>query len=114
MQNTSGYRPVSNLLLVRMDPIGDSHDGGLIQKPQQAVHDERLAQARCVCIAQGPLAWFREVGPDGITVPRCAIGDHILIEQWVGQYFKGKDGAYYRMIVDRNVIGLISEEEKQA
>ena len=114
MQNTSGYEPVSNLLLMRMDPIEGTHEGGLIEKPQQAVYEERLAQARCVCIAQGPLAWFREVGPDGATVPRCKVGDHVLIEQWVGQYFKGKDGAFYRMIVDRNVIGRIIEEEKQA
>lgn len=111
MQNTSGFEPVANLLLVRMDEVDDLHSG-LLAKPEHAIAEERLSQPLCTCIAEGPLAWFRELDENGNRVPRCKVGDHIRIEQWVGQYFKSRDGHYYRIIVDRNVIGRVIEEEK--
>lgn len=106
MQNTSGCEPVGYLVLVKMDPVEATHGSSIIQKTEVNEESDRLSQTKCVCVDIGPIAWERET-QNGKIIPRCKIGDRVVIEQYVGQYFKGTDGAFYRMVTDKNIIGRV-------
>lgn len=81
---------------------------GLIEKTQVAIAQDELAQEYGTVVEIGPLAWMDEK-LDGVKLPRCKVGDHVMIHRFTGQYFTGDDQAKYRVVTDKDILCLADQ-----
>ena len=106
MQNSSGVQPVAWNVLVKMDEV-ESHMG-ILARTDQAIHEAKMAQTKGTIVAIGPIAWADEKDADGNHVRRAEVGTHVMVTQYQGQHFKGDDGQQYRMVTDKNILGVLA------
>lgn len=109
-QNPSGIQPLEFKVLVKpsdveVDPaLKRARDAG-IQLPQDVVDKEFAAQIVAEFIAKGGNA-FEDWRDDRLPQP----GDKVLIAKYAGITVKGADGVEYRMLNDKDISGLITQE----
>jgi len=104
--NTSGIRPVAWTCVIKMNPVPSQM--GMIAKPEQQIDQETLAQEFGVIVDLGPAVFYDELNKG--HPPRCSVGDQVMIQRYTGQHFKGDDGEKYRIINDRDIIGVVGSE----
>ena len=106
MENTSGIYPKSYVLLIKLDKVADTSAGGIALSAQtQEVAQLHTIYATVVDV--GPGCWNDE------KEPRAKIGDHIIFAKLAGEAVKGKDGEMYRLITDKQVLGLADTWENK-
>ena len=76
---------------------------GLIAKTEHAIAQDELAQEYGTVVEVGPLAW-KDEKLEGVVLPRCKVGDHVMIHRFTGQYFTGADNAKYRVVTDKDIL----------
>ncbi len=100
--NNSGLRPLGRAILV--ETYEPERKAGLIVIPQTAESRMEMTEQRAVVLALGPHCY-----PD--EPPRCQPGDKVLVSNLAGMLVRGtKDGKIYRMVNDRDVYAMITEE----
>ena len=95
-ENTSGWWPVIDKILVRVRKIKDKTAGG-IQIPKDILDKEENFDNLGVVVAMGNHTY------KGIE-PECQVGDFVLMDKFVGEIIPGKDGNRYRLISDRMIL----------
>ena len=101
--NTSGITPTEFNVLISQEKIEDKTPGGLI-KPEDMQERERYAQTKGVIIAVSPLAFNEDVWPE--SMPKPEPGQAIVFARHAGVFVDGDDGKEYRIIKDKDVVGL--------
>lgn len=105
-KNTSGYRPLGDLVLVLIDACARKTGGG-IELPPDVVDRMDLAAETGVVAAHGEGAWKWSADrrrPFGGPPP--VVGDRVYIERYAGQLVNGDDGLKYRLVPDRQIGAL--------
>ena len=99
MENNSGLKPAGHRLLMLPDEVEKKTASGIViadattTKEQQAQISGTLIEAGPDAFYDSPTAWAKP-------------GDKIIIGKFYGLIIRGKDGKDYRMINDRDVVGI--------
>lgn len=104
MKNESGLKPCGRAVLIA--PYTPERKEGLIIIPDEALGRDHMIEQRAIVIEIGPTAWCDE------PVPRCKVGDKVLVSGYAGYMAKGTaDGQQYRFVNDRDIFAVIETEE---
>lgn len=109
MTNKSGITPVGVSILVLPEAIKTETESGIALMTHAQAEREQLKQTDGVVISIGPRAFYDELDENNKIVPRCKVGDRVVMTAYAGMLRKGIDGAMYRLIKDDDVIGIIKE-----
>lgn len=110
IENTSGIRPLQDLVLVKPDADLPTKDG-LIAIPEAVRARHSLAQTYGYLVAWGPTAFkFEEKQYGVVYTPK--VGQRIMFAKYGGIVIKGKDGQQYRMFKDGDIGAEVDEEIK--
>lgn len=101
--NPSGIRPTEFKVLVKPKAVEEKI--GSIFIPEPAREREQHAQMEGEIVAVSPVAFTYADWPEGVTLPR--IGDRVLFAKYAGAIVKGRDGAEYRIINDKDVAAVL-------
>jgi chaperonin GroES len=104
MENQSGVQPVDVKVLVLPDPVSEKSVGG-IYLPDAAKEKEEWRTVKGTLVAMGGDAFYDWKGE-----PIPQIGDRIYIAVNSGMVIPGVDGQKYRMLNDRDIVGIIVKE----
>lgn len=104
MSNPSGIKPVEFNVLVDQDAVESATKGGLY-KPDHLVDQEKYAQTKGVIIAVSPMAFSFDDWP--ADEPKPKPGDRVFFAKHSGTLVKGVDDKEYRVIKDRDVVGVM-------
>jgi chaperonin GroES len=104
-----GVQPVEFKVLVKpseieVDPALARAKAAGIQLPQDVLERELMAQIVATLLAVGGNAFEDWKG----QVPQ--VGDTVLIAKYSGITIKGADGEEYRMLNDKDISGIITDE----
>lgn len=104
-ENTSGFRPVEFKVLVRPDEVAEKTSGGVIIPDTE---HERMgwAQTKGTIIAHGSKA-FADFAEDRDAL---VVGARIFFDKYTGIIFEGADGEEYRIIQDKEVAGIVTDD----
>lgn len=106
MINESGLEPRGVAVLI--EAYEPERKGALIEIPDQVQRQMSIVDQRALVIAVGPHAWFDEGGPRAIP------GEKVLVTKYAGMMAKGpKDGRQYRLVNDRDIFCVITDEGAQ-
>lgn len=104
MTNTSGITPVEYNVLIKQDAVEETTRGGLYI-PEENRLREKHGQTRGVIVAVADMAFNGDVWPD--EIPRPEPGQRIVFAKHTGTFVIGLDDEEYRIIKDKDVVGLI-------
>lgn len=107
--NKSGITPAGLSILVEPEQIEEKTEAGIIVGTPEQLEREQLRQTDGIVLAIGPVAWYDEKDTQGNVIPRCAVGDRIVMTAFAGMLRKGTDGRTYRLIRDTDVIGVLEK-----
>jgi co-chaperonin GroES (HSP10) len=100
--NLSGINPQGDRVLVQVEEIEETTDGGIIiPKTQLAKHE--MAQMAAVLVATGNDAWSDYLSPF------AQIGERVLYQRHSGIQLRGKDGRLYRLVNDVDIIATLED-----
>lgn len=103
MENPSGLKPFSNLVLI--DPIKTERvTAGGLHLPDEHVEKSSYKTSRGRVVALGSAA-FKYAGGQSEDTPE--IGDVIIFKTYEGSWEDGKDGQKYVLIADDLIVGAV-------
>ena len=103
--NNSGITPVGVSVLVLPDTIEETTESGIVLHSVKDAEREQLRQTDGIVIEIGPNAYFDEI-------PRCKVGDRVIMAAYAGMVREGEDGKKYRLIKDDDVKAILKGEKK--
>lgn len=107
--NFSGYTPIGDRILVKVDESAAVTSGG-IHLPDDVAYKQTMSSETGVIVAMGDAAFVwtfdRARAWQGY---RPKTGDRVYIERYAGRVIKGKDGTMYRVIDDKCCAAVESE-----
>jgi chaperonin GroES len=101
--NESGIIPTGGHILVIPDKVEEKTAGGLFI-PNTTRDKEQAAATSGTVIAIGFSAW-KDID-DG--TPWAIVGDHINYAKYAGVVMKGKDGKFYTLINDNDILAVLA------
>lgn len=99
--NPSGIEPLEYRVIVLPEKVEERTKGGLFM-PDELREREQWAETRGRLVAMSPVAFNFEDG-----APKPSVGDTVLHQRHAGILAKGVDGVEYRVIADKDVLGVI-------
>jgi chaperonin GroES len=102
--NTSGITPVEYNVLIRQERVEERTKGGLVL-PGETQEREKHAQTRGVIVAVSPMAFTFDDWP--VEEPKPQVGQRVVFAKHSGTFVTGEDGEEYRVIKDRDIVGVM-------
>lgn len=102
--NPSGIRPIEYNVLIKQDKIEEKTKGGL-HLPGETQDREKHAQTRGVLVAVSPMAFSFDEWPEG--EPKPQVGQRVFFARHAGTFVEGEDGEEYRVVKDKDVVGVM-------
>lgn len=102
--NASGYEPTEYCVLIKPTEVGEKI--GSVFIPEEAREREQYAAITGVIVAASPLAFSYEEWPEGYVPPK--VGDEVVYAKYAGLRIKGRDGADYVFMKDKDLVGVAS------
>lgn len=100
MENTSGWKPTGHRVLVKVEKVERTTEGGIII-PDAISDKEQLGQDGGVVIELGNTAYSDQ------KEPWCKPGDYVKFGRYAGQLIRPKeasDGIEYRVLNDLDIV----------
>lgn len=107
MTNTSGVYPTEYKVLVQPVKVEEKTKGGIIL-PDEHKDREQFAQMEGVLVAISPLAFTYADAKDWGEAEKPKPGDRVMFAKFAGAAIKGRDGADYRIINDKDVSAVLA------
>lgn len=107
--NKSGITPVGLSVLVEPEQVEEKTESGIVLGTPEQMEREQMKQTDGVVLAIGPLAFYDERDSEGNIIPRCKVGDRVVMKAYAGMMRKGTDGNTYRIISDSEIIGVLEK-----
>lgn len=104
MINTSGLKPYEFNVVVQVREKQEQTTGGVFL-PDMIKDREEIGGEEGVLVALSPAAFDFVEWSEGVTLPK--VGDRIMFKAYTGQLFRGKDGKRYRVMKDKDIIGVL-------
>ncbi|MGH7748487.1 MAG: hypothetical protein ACREQ5_27570 [Candidatus Dormibacteria bacterium] len=99
----SGFIPCAHLVVILPDPVQRASAGG-IEFTEELINRNEMAQIFGVVVSVGNNVWFDE------PIHRAVVGDRVMFAKFRGELFTGSDGKRYRVMNDKDILGLIIAE----
>ena len=109
--NKSGIVPVGVSILVLPKQLDGKTASGIITATDAQLEREQMRQTDGIVVAVGPIAFYDEKDGHGNVVPRCKVGDRVVMKAYAGMIREGLDDLTYRLIADNDVVAIITEEK---
>lgn len=103
VKNESGITPVGVSILVLPDQVKTESEMGIQLMTNTEKERHELGQTDALVLAIGPAAYFDE------EIPRCKVGERVIIAKYSGMVRKGNDGLTYRLIRDSDVLAILDK-----
>lgn len=101
-KHNCGVSPLEYKVIVLPDAVETTTAGGIILT-DAAISDKQTAATRGEVVAISPIAFnYDEFPPDSVPV----VGSRVLMGRYTGVTFTGADGQDYRIMNDKDIIGL--------
>lgn len=107
LENKSGITPVGVSVLVLPEQVEEKTESGIITVTEKEKDRHELGQTDALVIAIGEAAYFDE------KVPRCKVGDRVIMAKYSGMIRKGNDDLTYRLIRDSDVLAILDKGNEQ-
>lgn len=107
MTNQSGIYPTEYKVLVQPIKVDEKTKGGIIL-PDEHKDREQFAQMQGVLVAISPLAFTYADQSEWGGAEKPKPGDKVMFAKFAGAAVKGKDGADYRIINDKDVSAVLA------
>lgn len=107
-ENTSGIKPIGELILILPDMPAPQTAGGIHLTQQQIERDAHAAETGIIVAAgEAAFKWNRDRSRtyDGY---KPEVGQRVWFERYAGSLQHGKDGVVYRLMDDK-CIGAVAE-----
>lgn len=111
MKNESGIKPVGVSILVLPDQVEEATASGIVVATDSQLEREQLKQTDGLVVEVGPRAFYDETDPRGDVIPRCRVGDRVIMAAYAGMIRKGKDEKSYRLIKDNDVVAVLEGDK---
>lgn len=106
MKNESGILPTEYKVLVKPKPAENKI--GSIIVPDETKDRNQFAQTEGELVAISPLAFTYANEAEWAGAPKPKPGDRVLYAKYAGTTVKGKDGADYRLVNDKDVAAVLA------
>lgn len=110
-ETNPGINPLEFNCLILPRAVQEVSKGGIIV-PKGAADRENEAGDEGLLVSMSPLAFNEQDFPDRDAVP--AIGQHVMFARYAGKSFVGADGRIYRLMKDKEVLGVRTAEANSA
>jgi co-chaperonin GroES (HSP10) len=100
--NTSGYDAVDYKVFIKKDKAKETSDGGIFFATGIVEQEAWTIMSGVIC-SMGQFA-FTEKGVEWPNRP--APGTRVMIAEYAGNKFPGKDGETYHVFTDKDIIGV--------
>jgi chaperonin GroES len=107
MKNQSGIFPTEYKVLVQPIKVDEKTKGGIIL-PDEHKDREQFAQMQGMLVAVSPLAFTYAGKEDWGDAEKPKPGDRVMFAKYAGAACKGKDGADYRIINDKDLSAVLA------
>lgn len=107
MTNQSGIFPTEFKVLVQPIKVDEKTKGGIIL-PDETKERDQFAQMQGVLVAASPLAFTYADNEAWGEASRPRPGDKVMFARYAGAAVKGKDGADYRIISDKDISAVLA------
>jgi co-chaperonin GroES (HSP10) len=108
--NTSGYIPIGDRILVKVDEAAATTSGG-VYLPDDITYKMTMAAETGVIVAMGDAAFYWTFDRSRLWHGyRPKVGDHVYLERYAGRVVKGKDSTLYRVMDDKCIACVSSED----
>ncbi len=105
--NASGINPTEYKVLIAPIKIDEKTRGGIIL-PDEHKDREQYAQMQGMLVAISPLAFTYADQGDWGGADKPKPGDKVLFAKFAGASVKGKDGADYRLVNDKDIAAVLT------
>lgn len=99
--------PTEYKVLVQPVKVEEKTKGGIIL-PDEHKDREQFAQMEGVLVAISPLAFTYADAKDWGDAEKPKPGDRVMFAKFAGAAIKGRDGADYRIINDKDVSAVLA------
>jgi co-chaperonin GroES (HSP10) len=109
--NKSGYFPIGDRILVKVDESAEQSSGG-IHYPEELQERMTMASETGVIVALGETAfrWSFDRTREW-SGRKPLVGERVYINRYAGKLLKGKDGILYRVMDDICVAAIELDED---
>ena len=104
--NASGINPTEYKVLISPIKVDEKTKGGIIL-PDEHKDREQFAQMQGILVAVSPLAFTYADQDSWGEAPNPKPGDKVLFAKFAGAAVKGKDGADYRLVNDKDIAAVL-------
>ncbi len=101
----SGITPIEYNVLVKPEKVEEQTSGGLYL-PDQAQDTDQHAAQRGELVALAAMAFSFDEWPD--DVPKPQVGQRVIFVKYAGTLVEGDDGENYRVMKDKDVLGVLA------
>lgn len=111
-QNNSGYHPIGDRILIKVDESAMMTSGG-VHLPDEIVYKQSMAAETGVIVAIGDAAFhwtFDRTREWHGRKPQ--VGERVYVERYAGRLLKGNDGRMYRVMDDKCVAAIEIREQQ--
>ncbi|WP_441235650.1 GroES family chaperonin [Bradyrhizobium sp. 930_D9_N1_4] len=107
MNNPSGVYPTEYKVLIQPIKVEERTKGGIFL-PDEHKDREQFAQMQGVLVAVSPLAFTYAGKAEWGDAEKPKPGDKVMFAKFAGAAVKGKDGADYRIVNDKDVSAVLA------
>jgi co-chaperonin GroES (HSP10) len=107
-----GFRPVEYKVIIAPEEVETVTKGGIILADRTA-ETEALAQVRGLLVDVSPLAFNFDQWPEDMAHLRPKAGDHVIYGKYLGTLVKGDDGREYRVLHDKDIMGVVTRSNAE-
>lgn len=104
--DTSGFKPLGDRVLVLPDQPAELSKGGIILGSEEEREKVALAAESGVLIACGPDAFKWGARNQKIETPPPAPGTRVFFKRYVGEMYPSRDGRFYFIMSDISIGGM--------
>ncbi len=101
----SGINPIVYNVVVKPEKVADRTAGGILI-PDAARERGQYGEHKGVLVAISPMAFSFVEWPD--DAPKPQIGQRVIFVKYAGTLVQGEDGEDYRVMNDKDVLGVLS------
>lgn len=105
MINPSGIKPIEYNVLLKQDKVEEKSAGGIFI-PDDVKERQRHGQTLGQIVALSPMAFSFDEWP--ASEPKPEIGQRVVFARHAGTFVDGLDGEEYRVVKDRDIVGVMA------
>ena len=107
--NSSGIMPMEYNVLVQPKEVEEKTKGGLLLAPETLEKEEfGRINGTLVAVSAGAFTENYYGWPEDARKPQ--VGDHVFFSKYSATEIKGRDGATYWLMKDRDIAGVMADE----